>query len=256
MSLTMNMVGGGGSGIPGNRAVLVARIPSGSTVTATKGGMTLTPMMWVSETYPDYDIALFVFTPAQFDSTTPWTITATDGTNTASGTVLITANKEYEIELTYYDWLYHQGNTMDAVTGGYEVRGQYFSGSGFTPIAPDIVYQDDKALLTFHSGSGYWRTVNSIDMTNYTTLKALLDITPMTSTNGHIYFGLESLWTATYWGDQLSAHALLRDYAGSTGVTGAVVAVDISSISGNKWVLIGNNYGMDVTVTIHNIWLE
>lgn len=91
----------GSGGIPGNWAVLVARIPSGSTVTATKGGVVLTPMMWVSETYPDQDIALFVFTPAQFDSVNPWTITATDGTNTASETVLITTNKEYEVVIDY-----------------------------------------------------------------------------------------------------------------------------------------------------------
>lgn len=112
MSLTMNMVGGGGSGIPGNRAVLVARIPSGSTVTATKGGVTLTPMMWVSETYPDQDIALFVFTPAQFDSVNPWTITATErppGTGTASTTILITSNKEYEVELSFAFYLVKAG---------------------------------------------------------------------------------------------------------------------------------------------------
>lgn len=109
MSMTFNMVGGGGSGIPGNRAVLVARIPSGSTVTATKGGVTLTPMMWVSETYPDQDIALFVFTPEQFDSVNPWTITATDGTNTASETVLITTNKEYEVVIDYNVLLIRNG---------------------------------------------------------------------------------------------------------------------------------------------------
>lgn len=119
MSMTFNMVGGGGSGIPGNRAVLVARIPSGSTVTATKGGVTLTPMMWVSETYPDQDIALFVFTPAQFDSVNPWTITATDGTNTASETVLITTNKEYEITITFIFYIYKDGvcyNGFDPTT--------------------------------------------------------------------------------------------------------------------------------------------
>ena len=105
MSLTMNMIGGGG-GISGNRAVLVARVPSGSTVTATKDGVVLTPMMWVSETYPDQDIALFVFSPAQFDSINPWTITATDGTDTASETVLITTNKEYDVVIEYISYIY------------------------------------------------------------------------------------------------------------------------------------------------------
>lgn len=173
MSMTFNMVGGGGSGIPGNRAVLVARIPSGSTVTATKGGITLTPMMWVSETYPDQDIALFVFAPAQFDSVNPWTITATDGTNTASTTVLITSNKEYETELSFATYLYKDGDQCSSATGGWGGNGIYTLGAAYIDVP--LASGGDNANV---------RTNTKIDLTDYQTLYFEWDGSINTGTGG------------------------------------------------------------------------
>lgn len=103
MSLTFNMVGGGGGGkLKDTDAVLVVTVPTGSTVTATKGGTTLTPTIWVKAADQALDCAIFSIPASQFDSTTPWTITATDGTNTASKTILIVSNKEYEVKLSYH----------------------------------------------------------------------------------------------------------------------------------------------------------
>ena len=95
----MIFVVGGGGKLKGTDAVLIVTVPTGSTVTATKGGTTLTPTMWVKAADASLDCAIFSIPASQFDSTTPWTITATDGTNTASTTVLITTNKEYEVSL-------------------------------------------------------------------------------------------------------------------------------------------------------------
>lgn len=103
MSLVFNMVGGGsGGGLTDGSALLSVTVPTGSTVTATKSGVTLQPSLWLLGADASTEVALFVFTPAQFDATTPWTITATDGTNTASETVLITTNKEYEVTISYH----------------------------------------------------------------------------------------------------------------------------------------------------------
>lgn len=97
------ILGGGGSGGPtAQDAILLATVPAGSTVSATKSGVTVTPTLWVSAADSSLETALFVFAPAQFDAITPWTITATDETNTASETVLITTNKEYEVTLSYH----------------------------------------------------------------------------------------------------------------------------------------------------------
>lgn len=103
MSYVFNMVGGGsGSGGPSaSDAILTVTVPTGSTVTMTKGGVTLTPTMWVQAADPTLDCALFVISPSLFDAQNPWTVTATLGTNTASDTVTISTNKQYDIVLSY-----------------------------------------------------------------------------------------------------------------------------------------------------------
>lgn len=104
--MTFNMVGGGGGKLKNTDAVLIVTVPTGSTVTATKSGVTLTPTMWVKAADASLDCAIFSIPASQFDSTTPWTITATLGTNTASTTILIVSNKEYEVELSYRFYLF------------------------------------------------------------------------------------------------------------------------------------------------------
>lgn len=112
MSLVFNMVGGGsggGSGPSASDAILIVTVPTGSTVTATKGGVTLTPTMWVSEADPTQDIAIFVISPSLFDSVNPWTVTATNGVDTDSATVVIDDNKEYEVVINYIPYFFRSG---------------------------------------------------------------------------------------------------------------------------------------------------
>lgn len=97
MSLVFNMVGGGGPSA--SDAILTVTVPTGSTVTATKGGVTLTPTMWVQAADATLDCALIVIAPAQFDATTPWTVTATLGTDSTTATVTIDSNKQYDLSM-------------------------------------------------------------------------------------------------------------------------------------------------------------
>lgn len=166
--------GGGGSGgaIKPENAILVVTVPTGSTVTAVKGSISQTPTMWVSGTYPDQDIALFVFTPAQFDSVNPWTITATDGVLTASDTVLITSNKEYEITLYFYLYLFNNGIMETTVSGG--MQATKISGNNGT-YSLETVDTNLVAKAQYTSGGNglsiWYGTVNTIDLSNYSTLK-------------------------------------------------------------------------------------
>lgn len=93
---------GGGGGPSASDAILTVTVPTGSTVTATKGGVTLTPTLWVTAADATLDCALFVVTPAQFDSVNPWTVTATLGSDTASNTVIISSNEQYDLSLWYH----------------------------------------------------------------------------------------------------------------------------------------------------------
>ncbi len=147
MSKVFNMVGGGG--ISENRAVLVARVPDGSTVTATKGSITLTPKMWVVEADPTQDIALFVIAPSLFDSVNPWTVTATLGADTASDTVIIDNNKEYVLELSYAIELWNNGDNS-AVSGGWQFGARSGSSSSRAITSTALVsYSTNNYTYTF-----------------------------------------------------------------------------------------------------------
>jgi hypothetical protein len=93
-------------------AILIATAPSGSTVTATKGGTTLAPTLWTTEADANFECALFVISSSLFDAQNAWTVTATRGTDTASDTVIIDSNKEYDLELSYTLWLVRNGVSL------------------------------------------------------------------------------------------------------------------------------------------------
>lgn len=159
MSLVFNMVGGGGGKLKDTDAVLVVTVPTGSTVTATKGGTTLTPTMWVKAADNTLDCAIFSIPASQFDSTTPWTITATDGTNTASDTVLITTNKEYEVTLSFVLFIYNVGDQCSSTTGGWGGNGTYTLATSYIDVP-----------LAYGGAYANVRTSTKIDLTDYQTL--------------------------------------------------------------------------------------
>lgn len=97
--MIFNMVGGGSGGLKATDAVLIVSVPTGSTVTATKSGVTLTPTMWVQNADNTLDTAIFSVKASTFDSN-PWTVTATLNGDTASDTVVINSAKEYSMELS------------------------------------------------------------------------------------------------------------------------------------------------------------
>lgn len=118
MSLTLNMVGGGGGSLTSTDALLRVQAPAGSTVTITKGSTTKTDQGHENaddSTVYDY---YFIIHQSQFDSTTPWTVTATLGSDTASTTVLVATNDEYDVVLSYYLYAWKYGGSYDETYWG------------------------------------------------------------------------------------------------------------------------------------------
>lgn len=117
MSLVFNMVGGaGGSGFKDTDAILTVSVPTGSTVTATKGGIALTPTIWVQAADNTLDFAIFDIKPSLFDAVNPWTVTGTLGTETASDTVIIDSNKEYNVKIDYNFYFIRNGVILESYT--------------------------------------------------------------------------------------------------------------------------------------------
>lgn len=163
MSLVLNMVGGGGGSLKDTDAILTVTVPTGSTVTATKGGTTLTPTMWVQAADNTLDCALFVIAPSMFDSQNAWTVTATLGTDTASDTVMISSNKQYDLVLSYRPYIYRRGYIDTALTGGLTNSGYTYSSQALTPAT----YNADNIYISSNMCAG---TSQAIDLTDYSTI--------------------------------------------------------------------------------------
>lgn len=208
---------GGGGGPSASDAILIVTVPTGSTVTATKGSVTLTPTLWTAAADASLDCALFVIPPAQFDSTTPWTVTATRGTETASYPVTIDSNKQYDVELYYKLYIISGGTTP--------YNWKLLSGMTMTKNASSVVFKG--------SGSGYHVGVvdGLFDVTAYKLLIA--DVTFSVVDNG-AYNALWDANVATPTKDNTSAIV----YANNSGH----LELDISGFSGSMKIGVGTVY--------------
>ena len=91
---------GSTGGLKDTDAVLIVTVLTGSTVTATKNGVTLTPTIWTQNADNTLDSAIFSIPSSTFDSN-PWTVTATLNGEIYSDTIIINASYEYNMEVYY-----------------------------------------------------------------------------------------------------------------------------------------------------------
>lgn len=98
-----------------------------------------------------------------------WIVTATDGTNTKSESVEITSEGQSEsVELNYIIYLYNNGDQCEDLTGGWTTG---FVTGDAAWIATDAELNTDNMFFNFTTYNvGGLRTVNKIDLTNYSSL--------------------------------------------------------------------------------------
>lgn len=227
--------GGAGGSLKDTDAILTVTVPTGSTVTATKSGKTLTPTMWTTAADATQECALFSIPAAQFDATTPWTVTATLDTDSATATVLIDSNKQYNLELSYHYYLYNRGNQFVDRTGGWAA-----SASSAT------VFQSDHIHL--FSGSGYPNlyTVNKVKKHNFTKLVFRVSNSVFgTAYDSGVLIGFSTSQTTSF-----------TPYTVAT--SDGVFTVDISNVAGTRYVA-GYCWRGDAgneQCDIDQIWLE
>ena len=242
-------VQGGGGGPTASDAILTVTAPAGSTVTATKGSATLVPTLWTTAADASQECALFVIAPAQFDATTPWTVTISDGTNTASDTILIDSNKQYDLTLDFNYWLVRHGTLVDTFTKSTYVN----------------LTQDDDYVLMSITGNNYGRitTQSAVDFTEFSTLK----IVYMRDGNGK--YG-QSWRGSTYYpsigygatapsGDtspNYTNYVLLNSSSGV--IASKTYTLDVTSQTGSKYVsiLISGSSSLSAYANIYDFYLE
>lgn len=240
---------GGGGGPTASDAILTVTVPTGSTVTATKGGTSLTPTLWTAAADASLDCALFVIPPAQFDSTTPWTVTATSGTATSSGTVTIDSNKQYDLTLDFNYWLVKHGTLVGTFT-----KSTY----------ANLTQSDDFVLMSI-TGKNYGRitTQSAVDFTGFSTLKIVFmrddDGKYGQSWHGSTYYPSMGYGATAPSSDTSPNFAAYVPLNSSIGViSDKTITLDITSQNGSRFVsvLLSGSSGLSAYANIYDFYLE
>lgn len=257
MSIVCNMVGGGG-GLKDTDAVLIVTVRTGSTVTATKNGVTLTPTMWVQNANNEHDTAIFAVKANTFDSANPWTVTATLGTLTKSATIIIDAAKEYEIALEYRIYLIRDG----VVQNGFA----FSTGVTYVNSSHKGAATAEAGYINLRSDAGYtmvYSTDAKVDITAYTTVFAHINlVTSVTSTSlseklrGTSLFPLPVAHPNTSTSAALAGY--INEYANVTTTGETTLQLDISALTEEQYINIviggySSSYGQ---AYVYDIYLE
>lgn len=189
-------------------AVIAVTYPAGSTCTCANG----TKIYTAKDTSGQW-----IF---RIPSAGTWTVTATDGTNTKSQEVSITAEQQAEkVTLAYWNGeLYDAGNQYTDITGGW-IR----HGTGGT-----VTFNDDNIYLATLSEytEGAVDTTNAVDLTDYATLKVTVQ--------GSSKIGKVLVYTKDTTGKEIVAASVSL----KSGTNETVTSLDVSGLSGVYYVRI------------------
>lgn len=178
-----------------------------------------------------------------------WPVIATNGEKTTTQDVIVNAAVEYEIEMGYRLWLYREGEEFEDVTGGWkgyaadwsaEVKGQFSTSKQETYL---------ECSGSNGSGSCFFTTANSVDVTNYTRLHFVSQRTNSSGSSRLLLCTTKPHYeSGSYY--PIRTDVLEIDFP-STEKTEAVL--DISGITGEIYVimLLGG-----YTSYLYEVWLE
>ena len=247
MSIVLNMVGGGGS-LRDTDAVLLVTVPTGSSATATKGAVTLTPTIWTTSSDNTLDCALFSIPASTFDSNA-WTVTATLNSQTASGTIVIDSAKEYEMTISYTLYVFHNGQIGSEF--GSILTASRATGTHSATISNNLLVLKN----TYTSGASQKSIIfymqNMVDVSNFSSLLMKLSV-PSGSFSGNDQPRFGVLTNLDYaWVPNISWLAVKNITSAVSSLT--LFSLDISSVSGNVYVAIAFGNGSSINTTTVNI---
>lgn len=191
-------------------AVIAVTYPAGSTCTCANG----------TKTYTAKDTSgQWIF---RIPSAGTWTVTATDGTNTKTQEVSITAEQQAEkITLAYWNGeLYDAGNQYTDVTGGWVRHGT----GGTVTFNDDNIYLETLQDYSF----GTVDTTNAVDLTDFATLKVTATATNRSNMQGKVI-----VYTKNASGKETTAASVAL-----TSGTETVTSLDVSALSGAYYIRI------------------
>lgn len=214
--------------------------PAGSTCTCSDGTTTLSA--------PDTSGTWACIVP----NAGTWTVTSTSGTETDSKAATITTDgQSVSVALSYFLWLYKDGDTCDAVSGGWS--------------SPVWVHEDFSKVVTFNESSmqistevfggsvayGHVFTNSVIDLSEISTLKFRITGIGATSSGGNA-FSFQLCVASEFPNEQTPSFPVSLSIT-KTGL----FSVDVSSMNaGCVGVWITTRGYAKTTMTISEVWGE
>lgn len=223
-------VSSGGGKLKTLTALIKATYPEGSTCTCSNGKKTL-------RAKGKSGTALFNVEPGT------WTVTATNGTESASQTVEITAaGQSVSVELSYGLLLYNKGNENIVMTGGWE----FFNPSTFS-MGEGIKGATAITMKGVGAGATIAATpANKIDLTNCNTIT--VNVTEATSLfNDDNFIFVSSVKGST---------TLSKMEASKAVTTAGIYSLDISAITGSFYVGVTMSGGSSGVLSFDGYILE
>lgn len=216
--------------------MVIYSAPVGLTVTATKGGESLTP---VKTLIGDKELHIFVVKPQYFGEIT---VTADDKVQT----VIIDSN--ITVMLTHVVYLYKDGNEYSAITGGWRGQAARAGVASATATAPSVIKNADNIVASLNSSAagGVLSPTNKINISNYSRLKFSGNIN---SKAQYAIAGFYILDDLSYWSDRAVAKV-------ATSNTNTITngEIDISALNGEYYIAFGLYHNASVQIT--ETWLE
>lgn len=216
-------------------SVIGVTYPAGSVCTCTKGKKTY-------KAKNTSGLALFAVPEAG-----EWTVSCTDGTQTASTTVTVTADGEaVNVKLAYDLRLFDNGDECAGVTGGWTNAGYTYS--SMLPAPPEI--SDGRIQLYGKSGGNTGiGTAQSIDLAGYSKLVIDRDVLSTNSTNS-----AGQLWLLPGKNVVNSQAKATLQFGRATGR--AEQEIDVTNINTPVYVFASVGGSVQYKVDVYNIRLE
>lgn len=200
-------------------ATINVTYPAGSTCTCSDGTTTLTaPNTSGSWTCIVYNAGT-------------WTATATDGDKSKSADVVITTDGQTEnITLQYITHLFNNGDTCDAITGGW--------GTGATSAGSASISGQQISIVAYAEKTFSCGPKNKIDVSEYKALSVTVDSIDNGALSVYLY-----------------ATSISNPAAKVTTRTTGTVSLDISSVSGANTVMLSFHSEKGGTVKVSEVSL-
>ena len=250
--------GSGGGGFSTKDAIIHVNAPLGSTVTFSKDNIAvkiIEPSKAITNSDGETADYYYSVKSSNYGS---WTLTATAGNDTATETVTVNAIKQYDVILSFSLYLFKDGDKCRTITGGWEAAGYLSGPQGWGRGVPTVTeYSNFYEVSFLGNAGGAYATVGRVDVSKYSTLKAIVQHSNAWRGDSCFRFGMRDTKADGQWlPDNIYINLLSSPYKDTLN-SDIELVIDISSYTGSYYVgFYSYNSSPNVINYFRKVWCE